>query len=266
MTTQNTVKTQTKPSIANAVQDMYTGVATAPPPDLHFPVGRKAAIFVGYSEEELDSIPEAAVESFAGVGHPFQGDAIEKGHTVLDIGSGSGTDLLLAARLIGPTGRAFGLDFTDAMIKKALRNIDESGAHQAFILHADAGDRIPLPDNSVDVITSNGVINLIPDKARAFAEMHRVLKPGGRLQIADIVVNEAIPESARSDSTLWAACIAGADLSDIYLQTVKAAGFQEVEVMHHFDYFAGAPREDSRKTASKFKAEAIVYTAQKAKA
>lgn len=253
-----------KPTIANAVRSMYTDVATAPPPDLHFPIGREAALFVGYPPEALDQLPPQAVESFAGVGYPFMGESIQEGDTVLDIGSGSGTDLLLAALRVGKDGRVFGLDFTPAMMAKALRNVERSGASQAFILFGDAGEQIPLPDNSVDVITSNGVINLIPDKAHAFQEMYRVLKPGGRLQIADIVVNKEIPESARQDATLWAACIAGADLPEVYLRAARGAGFQEVKVLRRFDYFAGAPLENSRTTAAKFQAEAIVYTAHKA--
>ncbi len=264
--TSTTKPAQETKQIAHAVQEMYTGVATAPPPDLHFPVGREAAAFVGYPKEELDLLPAEAVESFAGVGYPFLNDAIREGDTVLDIGSGSGTDLLLAARRVGPTGRAFGLDFTPAMIKKTLTTIEKTGTHQACVLQGDAGKTIPLPDDSVDVVTSNGVINLIPDKARAFAEIHRVLKPGGKLQFADIVVNEPIPQSARDDETLWAACIAGADLTGTYLKTIRSAGFQDVEVVNHFDYFSGAPREDSKETARKFKAEALVINATKGSA
>ncbi len=261
--TPTTKPAQETAPIAHAVKEMYTSVATAPPPDLHFPVGRDAAAFVGYPEDELDALPPQAVESFAGVGYPFLQDAIKQGDTVLDIGSGSGTDLLLAARRVGPSGRAFGLDFTPAMIEKTLKTIKENGIHQAFVLQGDAGETIPLPDNSVDVVTSNGVINLIPDKQRAFAEIHRVLKPGGRLQFADIVVNAPIPQNAREDGTLWAACIAGADLTDTYLQTIRNAGLKDVTVATHFDYFAGAPREDSRETARKFKAEALVINARK---
>ncbi len=265
-TTPTAKATHANNPIAHAVKEMYTGVATAPPPDLHFPVGRDAAAFVGYPKEELGALPERAVESFAGVGYPFLDDAIREGDTVLDIGSGSGTDLLLAARRVGPQGRAFGLDFTPAMIKKTLETIRAAGMHQAYVLQGDAGETIPLPDDSVDVVTSNGVINLIPDKARAFSEIHRVLRPGGKLQFADIVVNEPIPQSARDDETLWAACIAGADLTDTYLQTIRSAGFQDVAVANHFDYFAGAPREDSKQTARKFKAEALVINATKGSA
>lgn len=249
--------------IAVAVRRMYTDVATAPPPDLHFPVGRKAAEFVGYPARDLDPLPAKALESFAGVGYPFLADAIREGDTVLDVGTGSGTDLLIAADRVGPRGRAVGLDFTAAMLEKALANVERAGAHQAFVVEGDAGERIPLPSASVDVVTSNGVFNLVPDKERAFAEAHRVLKPGGRLQLADIVVNVPIPDEARSDETLWAACIAGATLTDRYLDVIGAAGFEDVAVADRLDYFAEAPRQDAKETARHYEAEAIVVTARK---
>lgn len=249
--------------IADAVREMYTDVATDPPPDLHFPVGRKAAELVGYPSRELDALPAGALEGFAGVGYPFQADGIEEGDTVLDVGSGSGTDLLVAAGRVGATGRAFGLDFTPAMLAKALANIQAADATQAFVLEGDVGERIPLPDESVDVVTSNGVFNLVPDKADAFAEAARVLRPGGRLQLADIVVNERIPDEARGDETLWAACIAGAVLREDYLGAIEAAGFEEVEVLERLDYFENAPREDARETAAHYEAEALVVTARR---
>lgn len=245
------------------VTDMYTSVALAHPDDLHFPVGRRAAELVGYPAAELDALPPSALESFAGVAYPFMVDAIRPGDTVLDIGSGSGTDLLLAAARAGRTGRAFGLDVTPAMLRKALANVQMAVAHNAFLLKGDAGVEIPLPDASVQVVTSNGVVNLIPDKHRAFAEAFRVLEPGGRLQLADIVVHRPIPESARCDGELWAACIAGADEEDLYLATIQRAGFEDVRVVRRLDYFAAAPREDARRTARHYKAEAIVVSAIK---
>ncbi len=242
---------------------MYTNVAREVPDDLHFPVGRQAARAVGYPDHELDALPEQAVESFAGVSYPFQLDAIQPGDTVLDIGSGSGTDLMLAADRVGPQGRAFGLELTPAMSAKCLAALEGAGAHQAFVLQGDASDGLPLPDESVDVVTSNGVLNLVVDKPRAFKEIHRVLKPGGHLQLADIVVNVPIPDEARGDGTLWAACIAGAALQDDYLGAIQAAGFETVEVVDRLDYFANAPREDARETAAHYEAEALVLGARR---
>lgn len=249
--------------VQRAVTELYASVANAPSTDLHFPVGRDAAEYVGYELADLEAIPQDAVASFAGVGNPFRVGAIRRGDTVVDIGSGSGTDLLLAARQTGPEGRAIGLDITEEMMHKALANARTAGASNVFVLHADAGDRIPLPRGSVDVVTSNGVINLIPDKRRVFEEIHRVLAPGGRLQLADIVVNLPIPQSAREDGTLWAACIAGADLREEYLDTIRAAGFADARLIDRLDYFAAAPRDDARQTAARFQAEAILVSATK---
>lgn len=263
-TRSSTEQTRTaRAPIADAVREMYTDVATDPPPDLHFPVGRKAAELVGYPADELEALPVGALEGFAGVGYPFQADGIGEDDTVLDVGSGSGTDLLVAAQRVGPEGRALGLDFTPAMLAKALENVQTAQANQAFVLEGDIGERVPLPDESVDVVTSNGVFNLVPDKEHAFAEAYRVLRPGGRLQIADIVVNEAIPDEARGDETLWAACIAGAVLREDYLDAIEAAGFEDVEILERLDYFDNAPREDARETAAHYEAEAIVLTARR---
>lgn len=245
------------------VTAMYTEVAEGARDDLHFPVGRAAAAFVGYPAGDLDLLPPGAIESFAGVGYPFLADAIRRGDTVLDVGSGSGTDLLLAARRVGPEGRALGLDCTPAMIRKARANAEAAGATNVVVVEGDAGERIPLPDASVDVVTSNGVLNLVPDKPRAFAEIARVLAPGGRLQLADVVVHAPIPPAARCDGELWAACIAGADVEASYLATIRAAGLVDVRVLHRLDYFAAAPREDARRTAARYRAEALVVTGRK---
>jgi arsenite methyltransferase len=148
--------------IMNAIRDMYTAVARRPDEEYHFPTGRRAAEYVGYPAERLDALPAAAIESFAGVGYPFAADVIRPGHTVLDVGSGSGTDLLIAALAVGPGGRAIGLDMTAAMRRKAAANARAMAIANVELLdgHAEA---IPLPDASVDVVTSNGVINLVPD-------------------------------------------------------------------------------------------------------
>jgi len=179
---------------------------TRPEETYHFPTGRRACEHVGYPASQLDRITPAALESFAGVGYPFAVNGIYEADTVLDIGSGSGTDLLLAALLVGPSGRAIGLDMTDAMRRKAESNARAMGLANVEVVAAN-DDSIPLPDASVDVVTSNGVINLIPDKHAAIDEIARVLRPGGRVQIADIVVRvrRARDGHARREAGLIAA-------------------------------------------------------------
>ncbi|MGQ0639763.1 MAG: methyltransferase domain-containing protein, partial [Gemmatimonadaceae bacterium] len=180
--------------ILDAVRRMYTDVATAPERGFHFPTGRPACEFVGYPADHLDAVPVTALESFAGVGYPFLSKVIRVGDTVLDIGSGAGTDAIIASRLVGPKGRVIALDMTDAMRDKLRANATAAGATNIEVLEGNA-EEIPLPNECVDVVTSNGVLNLVPDKPRAIREIVRVLASGGRLQLADIVV-ESLPSEA----------------------------------------------------------------------
>jgi arsenite methyltransferase len=198
----------TKDQIFSAVREMYSEVANLPSKQFHFPTGRSACLFVGYPEDLLDRLPASAVESFAGVGFPFRADLIRAGDRVLDIGAGSGTDTLIAARAVAPGGRVFALDMTLAMLAKLRKNVALAGAANVEVVEGNA-ESVPLPDASVDVVTSNGVLNLVPDKAKAFAEIFRVLRPGGRVQIADIVVGRPVGEDARGDPKLWAECVVG---------------------------------------------------------
>lgn len=195
--------------ITNAVKGLYTQVATNPHKEYHFPLGRQALLHVGYPKEEIDKLPETALESFAGVGYPHASNAIKPGDTVLDIGSGSGTDVLVSSLRTGPKGKIFGLDITDATIEKARANIAKMGAKNVKIIKGDA-TKIPLDDDSVDVVSSNGVLNLVREKKRAFKEIYRVLKPGGRIQIADIVVQSDVQKVCGLIPQLWADCIGGA--------------------------------------------------------
>ncbi|HEY3527812.1 MAG TPA: methyltransferase domain-containing protein [Nocardioides sp.] len=248
--------------IFDAVQAMYTSVARDPSKGYHFPTGRLATEYVGYPAELLDRLPAAAVESFAGVGYPFAADVIAAGDTVLDIGSGSGTDLLLAALAVGPSGRALGLDMTEAMREKALANARAAGMPNVEVLAGNA-EHFPLPDQSVDVVTSNGVINLVPDKRAVITEIYRVLRPGGRVQIADIVVNDLPSAACRAKPQLWAECIVGATTQADYLHMFIDVGFVHVEHLGDLDYFAASSSASTRSTADGFGAHSMVMRAHK---
>jgi ubiquinone/menaquinone biosynthesis C-methylase UbiE len=243
--------------IFKAVSEMYTDVASHPSRQFHFPTGRPACLFVGYPKEQLDAIPETAVESFAGVGYPFSVGAIKTGDRVLDIGSGSGTDVLIASALVGPRGKVYGLDMTEAMLSKARANAEKMGTTHVEFIKGNA-EKIPLPDASVDVVTSNGVLNLVPDKPKTFSEIFRVLRPGGRIQIADIVLGKPIKAESRNNPQLWAECIVGAVLEEDYLELFRAAGFKNATVISELDYFSKSPEADTREVAAKYGAKTVV--------
>ncbi|MBI3140766.1 MAG: methyltransferase domain-containing protein [Rhodocyclales bacterium] len=251
-----------KEFIFKAVEDMYTEVASCPGKGFHFPTGRLACLFVGYPAVQLDTIPDSAVESFAGVGYPFKVGAIKACDRVLDVGSGSGTDALIAATLVGREGRVHCLDMTEAMLEKLRANAAKMGADQIEPLEGNA-EGIPLPDACVDAVTSNGVINLVPDKARAFAEIFRVLRPGGALQLADIVLGRPVSEQSRDNPKLWAECVVGAVLEEDYLDLIRGAGFTGIEVYNRQDYFSGSSNADTRRVAGSLGARAVVIGAAK---
>jgi len=251
-----------KDLIFSAVRAMYTDVALHPQHEYHFPTGRSACIFVGYPETQLSQLPPTAVESFAGVAYPFAANVIAAGDTVLDIGCGSGTDLLVAAQLVGANGAAIGMDMTAAMLEKVTRNAAAAGASNVRILEGNA-ERIPIPDASVDVVTSNGVLNLVPDKRNAFAEIHRVLKPGGRLQIGDIALGEPLSGDCVGNPQLWAECIVGATLETEYLRMLDESGFGPIEVLGQLDYFCASTSAATRSIAQSFHARSVVIRAVK---
>jgi len=183
-----------------------------------------------YTAGELAGLPDSVTDVSLGCGNPTAIAELRPGEVVLDLGSGGGIDCLLAARKVGPKGQVIGLDVTPEMVKLARRNARKVGATNVEFRYGEIED-IPLPDESVDVIISNCVINLSPDKDAVFGEAYRVLQPGGRMTISDIVVYGEIPRSIRDSVTAWASCIAGAlDESD-YLSKIRAAGFEEVEVL-----------------------------------
>lgn len=252
----------TKEQIFEAVRQMYADVARLPTKQFHFPTGRRACLFVGYPEEWLDRIPASAVESFAGVGFPFRADVIRPGDRVLDVGSGSGTDSLIAAELVGPSGKVFALDMTAAMLEKLRRNVALAGASNVEPMEGNA-ESIPLADASVDVVTSNGVLNLVPDKPSAFAEIYRVLRPGGHVQIADIVVSQPVSEKARSNPKLWAECVVGAVVEQDYLELFRQAGFVDISVLRGFDYFSASASADTRRIAAGLGGHAVEIRMQR---
>jgi len=245
-----------KEFIFKAVEEMYTDVASRPDTVFHFPTGRSACVFVGYPADRLDVLPAEATESFAGVGYPFAADVIRSGDAVLDIGSGSGTDALIAAMLTGESGIVYGLDMTRAMREKLQRIVAARKIEHVRVIEGNA-EQIPLPDASIDVVTSNGVLNLVPDKPAAFGEIARVLKPGGRLQIADIALRVPVSDQSRADPKLWAECVVGAITEDDYVSLLRAAGLS-VEVFHDMDYFAGSVNASTRRAAHALGAHAIV--------
>jgi len=252
----------TKGQIFEAVRQMYSDVANSPSRQFHFTTGRNACLFVGYPEAWLDRVPATAVESFAGVGFPFRADVIQPGDRVLDVGSGSGTDTLIAAGLVGPTGKVLALDMTIAMLDKLRSNISLAGATNVEPIEGNA-ESIPLPDAGVDVVTSNGVLNLVPDKPKAFAEICRVLRPGGYAQIADIVVAQPVSEKARSNPKLWAECVVGALVEQDYLNLFREVGFSGVSVLRSFDYFSGSASADTRRIAGALGAHAVEIRMQR---
>jgi SAM-dependent methyltransferase len=192
--------------LRRTVHDEYARVAARPDGDFHFHRGFDYAVtMLGYDATELAAIPREAVDRFAGVGNPLAVAAIQPGETVLDVGCGAGTDLLLAARRVAPEGRAIGVDMTPAMRDRAERYAAEAGLADVVDIRAGVAEELPAESGSVDVVISNGVFNLAIDKERAFAEVARVLRPGGRLMFADVTLRRDLSEGARRNVDLWAA-------------------------------------------------------------
>ena len=217
------------------VKNMYREVALHPHEKYHFEMGRALAEKLGYDPKLLDQIPQEAIDSFAGVGYFFDYAAIKEGDKVSDLGSGSGMDSFLAALKVGKTGTVTGLDMTDEQLQKAEGLRDQYGFSNVNF-HKGYLENLPFEDDSFDVVISNGVINLCPDKIKVFKEIGRILKPNGRLAIADIVTEKALPENVVCNATLWAACIGGAAQQDEYREAIEAAGLEIVVVSSNDQY------------------------------
>jgi len=187
--------------LRSEIRKTYASVSNEPEKDFVFPTGRGWAEDLDYPPE-LANVPESAVESFAGVANPFALGRLEPGERVLDLGSGAGTDSLVAAQMVGPTGAVTGIDMTPEMLDKARAAAAAMGLTNVTFVQGQA-EALPFPDASFDVVISNGVIDLIPDKDAVFAEIHRVLRPGGRIQIADVTIQRPVSEEGRRNIDLW---------------------------------------------------------------
>ncbi|HEX2182511.1 MAG TPA: methyltransferase domain-containing protein [Rubrobacteraceae bacterium] len=188
--------------LREAIREEYAEVASDPQKGFHFHTGRPLACILEYADEWLEGIPETSIESFAGTGNPFSLGLPRPGEKVLDLGSGAGMDSLIAARMVGPDGRVIGVDMTPAMLEKSRQAARQAGLSNVEFREGYAED-LPVEDGWADVVISNGVLNLMPDKAAALEEMDRALTSGGRLQMGDILVQRAVPEGAKRKIDLW---------------------------------------------------------------
>jgi arsenite methyltransferase len=229
------------------VKDMYRHVAEEPQGDYHFELGRPLAERLGYPAEVVERIPQGAVESFAGVGYFFDLAELVEGEAVVDLGSGSGMDVFFAALRVGAEGSAIGVDFTAEQLEKSRRLAEEEGFAQVEFREGRI-EALPAAEESVDCVISNGVINLSPEKERVFAEAARVLRPGGRLAIADIVSEQQLKESIVCDADLWASCIGGAAQEDAYRAAIEAAGLRIDEIRENpYEFISERARDASAK-------------------
>jgi ubiquinone/menaquinone biosynthesis C-methylase UbiE len=221
--------------LEDKVKAMYRDVATNPTGEFHFEMGRPLTERLGYRTEDLDAIPQEAIESFAGVGYYFDLAALKPGEKVVDLGSGSGTDSLIAAIHVGRSGAVVGIDFTDEQLVKATA-LRDAGGFGNVTFRKGYIDATGLEAGTCDAVISNGVFNLAPDKPAVFREAARILRTGGRLALADIVTGIRLPEGITCNATLWAACIGGALQIDDYVQAIEAAGFKVNVVRDNAEY------------------------------
>jgi len=233
--TTSTEKSVNRLELEQKVKEMYEKVAQDPFGEFHFELGRALAERLGYAPADLERVPREAVDSFAGVGYHFDLAAIEAGETILDLGSGAGMDSFIAALKTGATGKVLGVDMTDAQRAKA-ESLRDRGGFTQVSFHKAYIENTPFDADSLDVVISNGVINLAADKPAVFREVARLLKPGGRLAISDIISEKQLPEGVTCNATLWAACIGGAQRQDVYLAAIERAGLRVVNVRENTQY------------------------------
>jgi arsenite methyltransferase len=252
------VAVETK-QLEEKVKRMYRAVATQPHGEYHFEVGRSLAERLGYPAEVLDQILDAAIESFAGVGHFFDLADLREGESTLDLGSGSGLDVFFTATQVGPAGTVVGIDFTPEQLAKSRRLAAEEGFDRVEFREGRI-ERVPAGDESADCVISNGVINLSPAKDWVFAEAARVLRPGGRLAIADIVSERQLEGSIVCDADLWASCIGDAAQQDVYLRAIEAAGLRILAVRQNPYGFIS---ERARDASAKYGVKSVSLLARK---
>jgi arsenite methyltransferase len=241
------------------VQRMYRAVATDPRGEFHFELGRSLAERLGYPADVLDRIPDGAIESFAGVGYVFDLAALRDGEQVVDLGSGSGMDVFFAAALVGAAGTVVGVDFTAEQLAKA-RSLAAAGGFDRVQFLEGRIEQVPAGGESADCVISNGVINLSPDKQQVFAEAARVLRPGGRLAVADIVSEQQLTDAIVCDADLWASCIGGAAQEDAYRDAIEAAGLR-IEAIRENPYEFISER--ARNASTKYGVKSVSVLARK---
>ena len=217
------------------VKDVYRDVAEDPSAEFHFETGRPLAIQLGYDTDVLEYVPEGALDSFAGVGHHFDFADLQPRDQVLDLGSGAGTDCFVAAMNVTETGTVTGVDITEEQLDRSRFYADSGGFHNVTFRKSYIED-LPFRDDRFDAVISNGVINLSAEKDRVFSEAARVLKSGGRLAVSDIISEEQLPDSIKSNEDLWAACIGGAMQIERYAETIEEAGFTVTAMRENDEY------------------------------
>lgn len=217
------------------IADLYTAFTEVAPQDLHFPVGRELAERLGYAPDDLEGVPAGALAAFAGVGHHIDLAEIARGERVVDVGAGSGTDSLIAAARVGAQGAVIAVDATPAQAARARAAAAERGLENVSV-RVGRAERLPVASEWAHLVVSNGVLNLVPDKAAALREIARVLRPGGRLAFSDVVSDRPIGARARCNAALWAECVAGAEPGHGLIAGLADAGLQVATIRHNPAY------------------------------
>jgi ubiquinone/menaquinone biosynthesis C-methylase UbiE len=249
-----------KKDLEMKVKEMYHKVALYPFENYHIEIGRGLAEKLGYSPQDLENIPKEVVESFAGVGNPFDYADLKEGEVVLDLGSGSGMDSFIAAMKVGDSGKVFGVDITVTQLTNAEKIRNHIRTNNVEFREANI-DSLPFEDDSIDVIISNNVINLSPEKQEVFKEISRVLKPNGRVAISDVLSEKKLGKKIKHDTDLWAACIAGATEQNEYREIIDQVGLKVINIHENPQYqFQSTSALDASK---EFGVKSVTYLAKK---